>query len=113
MISISGKKWTGIKVNKNLIEKVNQDFNFGQLVSKLIVSRNFDLQEIYSIRNEIKINNEFNNTDDFVKATDILINSIKNKENICILGDYDVDGIVSTSILVRFFDYISTAITYL
>ena len=69
MISISGKKWTEIKVNKNLIEKVNQDFNFGQLVSKLIVSRNFDLQEIYSIRNEIKINNEFNNTDDFVKAT--------------------------------------------
>ena len=59
MISISGKKWTEIKVNKNLIEKVNQDFNFGQLVSKLIVSRNFDLQEIYSIRYEIKINNEF------------------------------------------------------
>ncbi len=112
MISISGKKWTEIKVNKNLIEKVNQDFNFGQLVSKLIVSRNFDLQEIYSIRNEIKINNEFNNTDDFVKATDILINSIKNKENICILGDYDVDGIVSTSILVRFFDYIKQPYFY-
>ena len=33
--------------------------------------------------------------------------SIKNRENICILGDYDVDGSASTSLLIRFFETIN------
>ena len=28
MISISGKKWVEREVNKNLVEKIKQDFNF-------------------------------------------------------------------------------------
>ena len=36
MISVSGKKWIEKKINKNTIEKIKQDFNFSEILSKLI-----------------------------------------------------------------------------
>ena len=107
MISISGKIWKQEKINKNLVEKVKQDFGFGDILSQLIISRNYDVSEIYGINNYQKLTNIFNDDYDFEKASSILLNSIKNNENICILGDYDVDGACATSLLVRYFNYIN------
>ena len=42
MISVSGKTWTEQKVNKNLVEKFKQDYGFGEIISRLIISRNYD-----------------------------------------------------------------------
>jgi len=107
MISVSGKIWTQQKVNKNLVEKVKQDYGLGNILSQLIISRNYDVSEIYGINNYQKLTNIFNNDYDFEKASLILLNSIKNNENICVLGDYDVDGACATSLLVRYFNYIN------
>ena len=107
MISISGKIWEQEKINKNLVEKVKQDYGFGDIISRLIISRNYDVSEIYGINNYQKLTNIFNNDYDFEKASLILLNSIKNNENICILGDYDVDGACATSLLVRYFNHIN------
>ena len=112
MISISGKKWLEHKVNKNLIEKIKQDFNFNEILSKLILSRNYDIKEINSLNNNLKFTNIFINNSDFIKASDILINTIKKKEKICILGDYDVDGASATSLLIRYFNYIKQEYFY-
>ncbi|MDA8691394.1 single-stranded-DNA-specific exonuclease RecJ [Candidatus Pelagibacter bacterium] len=107
MISVSDKIWTEQKVNKNLVEKFKQDYGFGDILSKLIVSRNYDASEIYGINNNQKLINIFKNDRDFQKAGQILINSINKNENICILGDYDVDGACATSLLVRYFKHIN------
>ena len=107
MISVSGKIWTEQKVNKNLVEKFKQDYGFGDTLSKLIISRNYDSSEIYGINNSQKLINIFKADNDFQKAAQILINSINKNENICILGDYDVDGACSTSLLVRYFKHIN------
>ena len=107
MISISGKIWTERKVNKNLVAKLKQDYGFGDILSRLIISRNYDVSEIYGINNYQKLTNIFNDDFDFEKASSILLNSIKNNENICILGDYDVDGACATSLLVRYFNHIN------
>jgi len=107
MISVSGKKWEEKKTNKNSIEKLKQDHNFTETLSKLIVSRNFDLNEIHTIENDLTLNNVFVNNNDFNKSIDLVVNSINNKENICILGDYDVDGSAATSLLVRYFKSIN------
>ncbi len=112
MISISSKKWIEHKVNKNLVKKIKQDFNFNEILSKLIVSRNYDITEISNINNNLKFTNIFVNNSDFVKASDILINSINDKEKICILGDYDVDGIAATSLLIRYFNHIKQKYFY-
>ena len=47
MISVSGKRWQEKKVNKNILDKLKQDYNFSDLLSKLIISRNFDESEIH------------------------------------------------------------------
>ena len=107
MISVSGKKWTEQKVNKNLVEKLKQDYGFGDILSKLIISRNYDASEIYGIDNSQKLSNIFKDDHDFKKASLTLLNTIKNNENICILGDYDVDGACATSLLVRYFTHIN------
>ena len=107
MISVSGKNWEKQKVNKNLVEKVKQDYGHGDIISQLIISRNYDASEIYGINNKQKLTNRFENDDDYQKASLILLNAIKKKDNICILGDFDVDGTCATSLLVRFFNHIN------
>ena len=102
MISISGKKWKEKKVNLNLVNKIQQDKNFSKLVSHLIVSRNFDLNEIHLIKNELDLKNIFENNLDFIKSVKLLQKSINNKENVCILGDYDVDGSAATKSGLKF-----------
>ena len=106
MKSVSGKNWVEKKIDKNLLEKTKQDFNFNELLAKLIISRNFDKTEIFNIDNDLEISNIFINNKDFKIAADILIESINNKEKICILGDYDVDGNASTALFVRFLEFI-------
>ena len=112
MISVSGRNWEQKKINKNLVEKLKQDYNFSDIVSKLITSRKFDDTELSYINNNIKLNNFFFKNDDFEKSSKILIESINNKENICILGDYDVDGSVATSLFIRFFESINQPFFY-
>jgi len=107
MISVSGKIWTEQKVNKNLVEKFKQDYGLGDILSRLVISRNYDTSEIYGINNNQKLINIFKDDKDFDKASLILINSINDNENICILGDYDVDGACATSLLVRYFNHIN------
>ena len=107
MISVSDKIWTEHKVNKNLVEKFRQDFGLGHILSKLVISRNYDSSEIHGINNKQKLINIFKDDIDFQKASLILIDAINNDENICILGDYDVDGACATSLLVRYFNYIN------
>ena len=85
MISISGKHWSEKKIDKNLVEKLAQKENFSQILSKLIISRKFDDEEIYSINNEIEITNVFKSNNDYQLSLDLVFNSIINKEKICIL----------------------------
>ena len=65
MISVSGRKWQEEKVNLRLVEKIQQNHNFSKLLSQLIVSRNYDENEIYLIKNELKLPNVFQNNLDF------------------------------------------------
>ena len=107
MISVSNKKWSERKIEQNLIEKCSQDNNFSNILSKLIISRNFSKEEIFSIKNYINLNNVFKFNKDFILSSDLLKESIIKKEKICILGDYDVDGSTSTALLVKFFKSIN------
>ena len=104
MISVSKRNWQEIKINKNIIKKAQQVNNFSDIVSRLIVSRKFDLEEIYSIRNHLELSNKFTNNLDFINSSQLIENAINNKEKICILGDYDVDGSVATALFIKFFE---------
>ena len=112
MISVSGKKWEEKKINKNSIEKLKQDYNFSDILSRLVISRKFDQTELNSIDNNLTLNNVFLKNIDFEKSVELVCNSINNNENICILGDYDVDGSAATSLFIRFFESIKHSFFY-
>ena len=112
MISVSGKEWKQKKINQNLVEKLKQDYNFSDILSRLIISRKFNEDEIATIDNDLGLNNIFLNNSDFQQSIDLVVGSINNKEKICVLGDYDVDGSAATSLFVRFFENINHPFYY-
>jgi len=112
MISVSGRKWQEIKVDNKLVEKFQQDHNFSKIVSQLIVSRNFDKDEIHLIKNNLKISNIFQHKPDFINSVKLIQDAVINKEKICILGDYDVDGSVATSLFIKFFEHLKNPYFY-
>ena len=57
MISVSGKKWEEKITNKNSIEKLKQNYNFSDILCKLIISKKFDQTELSSIDNNLDLNN--------------------------------------------------------
>ncbi len=102
MISVSGKNWEEINISKRLIDKLMINNGFSHILSKLILYNNFNEEEIFSIDNIVEFTNPFIKKNDFKIAVDIFYKSIIKKEKILIVGDYDVDGCVSTSLLVNF-----------
>ncbi len=54
-----------------------------------------------------------NSFKDMDKATTRIIKAINNDENITVVGDYDVDGVVSTVIMVEFFEQIGKKIEWI
>jgi len=112
MISVSGKKWEQKKINQNLVDKLKQDFNFSDILSRLIISRKFDKDEIATIDTDLDLNNVFLNNKDFHQSIKLVANSINNNEKICVLGDYDVDGSAATSLFVKLLESINHPFFY-
>jgi len=50
---------------------------------------------------------------DIKKATQRILKAIKDGEKILVVGDYDVDGIVSTTIMIEFFNLLGVQIDYI
>ena len=112
MISVSGNIWEEIKYNKQLSQKIKQDYKFNDILSKLIINRKFNREEIYSINNKIDIVNPFINNFDFEISKNLIIDFINSKKKILIIGDYDVDGSVATGLLIRLFKQIKHPYDY-
>ena len=107
MISVSGKKWEQKKINQNLVDKLKQDYDFNNILSRLIISRKFDNDEIISISENLVLNNVFFNNNDFNQSIKLVAECISNQDKICILGDYDVDGSVATSLFIKLLESIN------
>ena len=112
MLSISGKNWIEINKNKRLLERIKLEHNFEEVIAQIIISRKFTELEILTINNDLKISNPFLNNSDFLRSIDILNQSLLNNDKIMIIGDYDVDGCVSTSLFVNFFKFIKANYSY-
>jgi len=112
MISVSGKKWEQKKINQNLVDKLKQDFNFSDILSRLIISKKFEDDEIATINTDLDLNNVFLNNEDFNQSIKLVVNCINNNEKICILGDYDVDGSAASSLFVKFLESINHSFFY-
>ena len=106
MISVSGNIWKEIRFNKQLSQKIRQDYKFSEVLSNLVAHRKFNKDEIYTIENDIDLINPFTKDKDFDLAKELIIDFINLKKKILIIGDYDVDGSVATALLIKLFKQI-------
>lgn len=112
MLSISGINWEELRLNQRKIEKFKIEYNFSEILSKFLISKNFNQTEIYSINNKVNLSNPFLKNSDYLKAQITLEKSLKSQGKILIIGDYDVDGCVATSLFVNFLKKINKSFSY-
>ena len=112
MISISGKEWKEYKTPQRLIDKYSNDFDISENLSKFYLSRNFNKEDILIKEITDKNFNIFSKNKDFLSASEMIVDIIKNKQKTLIFGDYDVDGISSITILSSFFKYLNHPFKY-
>ena len=112
MKSINEIEWKQNYIAERLILKQKQNFNISYLLSKIFLDKNYSDDEIY---NSINKNDEYQyiyQHDDFVCAITRLLECVKEKKEILIFGDYDVDGYSSTYLLYDCFKNIKINCDY-
>lgn len=98
------KKWQIYDIDENKIEEISKKYGLNKLLSTILVNRNIiDEKNIEMFLKPTR--NDFYNPflmSDMEKAVERIIKAIKEKENVTIYGDYDVDGITSITVLKSF-----------
>ena len=96
-------KWEYYEKNQNLIEEIQNKFNINKLLATVLANRKIGLDELDVYLNPTR--HDFYDPfkmPDMEKAVQRIFKAIENKEKIIIYGDYDVDGITSTTVLKSF-----------
>lgn len=103
--SIKGYFWNIKEYDERLALTIFQKKNVSEIASRLLAIKNIDINEIDNYLNP-KIKNLLKNPYhllDMDKAVEAIYEAIVNKKNICIFGDYDVDGATATALMVKYF----------
>ena len=98
------KKWNVQEPSKKRAQEISTKFNLGLLISYILSEKDLSDEEIEEFLSPTR--NDFYDPfemPDMTKAVDRIEKAIQNQEKICIYGDYDADGITSTTLLKRFF----------
>lgn len=98
------KKWELNEANDALINKISEEFNVSKLVANIIANKgltNSDEIEVFLHPRRTDFHDPFM-MPDMEKAVDRVVKAIETHEKVAIYGDYDVDGITSSTVLKRF-----------
>lgn len=80
-----------------------QNYSIHSLLAKVLASKNLNHEEITKLLDPKLRYHDFSLFLDADMVLDRIYEAIENDEKICIYGDYDCDGILSTAILVQAF----------
>lgn len=101
---MNDKKWEFYNSDEKLVNEICEKYNLNKVIGKIIVNRHVVNDEdvrIFITPTRDDFHNPF-----LFKGMDIavdrIIKAINNKEKILIYGDYDVDGITSTTVLKKY-----------
>lgn len=98
------KKWEFYNSDEKLVDEICEKYNLNKVIGKIIVNRHVVNDEdvrifITPTRDDFHDPFLFTGMD---IAVERIIKAINNKEKILIYGDYDVDGITSTTVLKKY-----------
>jgi single-stranded-DNA-specific exonuclease len=113
-MELSNKKWILRKVDEKKAKIISENLNINLLTAKILVARG--LEDLNEINIFLKASLDDLESPFKLKDMDIAVERIlkakKNNEDIVIFGDYDVDGVTSTFILVDFFKFFGIKVKY-
>ena len=104
-ISLGGSIWNILPVDERLCTLMAETCNIPPLVARILCLRGVGIDDAESFLHP-KIQNLMPNPTvmkDMEKAAERIAAAVEKKEKVAIIGDYDVDGATSTSVLTRFF----------
>jgi single-stranded-DNA-specific exonuclease len=90
---------------------LNTDAN-KSLIEVLLKNRNLDQQHLNKFKLSEKLHDPYL-LEDMDKAVTRILKAIRNKEKVTVYGDYDVDGVTSTVLMVKLFQKLNYEIAYL
>lgn len=107
------KKWQYIENDTIRANEIAKEFAINILTAQILANKNLSNEQIKKFLEPTR--NSFYDPflmPDMEKAVDRIIKAIDNKEKIVIFGDYDVDGITSTTVLKKFLEEVGLDVGY-
>ncbi|MDE5861951.1 MAG: single-stranded-DNA-specific exonuclease RecJ [Ruminococcus sp.] len=106
------KNWVADTPDSDIIHRLEKDCCVNYLTATVLASKGFRTAgEVTESLQTSRLSNPFLITD-MQKAVDIINHAIDNNEKICIYGDYDCDGIMSTVIMYSYLREIGADVIY-
>ena len=99
------KKWQFTSSDLEKAKRISEKFNINLITAKIIANKKLSDEEIKVFLEPTR--DDFYDPfllPDMEKAVERIINAIENKEKVVIFGDYDVDGITSTTVLKKYLE---------
>ena len=114
-MKLPNQRWDVISPNPEKIQLLAEEMKISDLIVKVILNRGIDtssLARIYLNPIEEILPPPLAEFPDLYKSISLLTRAIKEKSKIAICGDYDADGMTSTSLLLRALKYFGGDIHY-
>ena len=98
------KEWKYCDIDKEKVNILEKEYNLNKLLALVLSNRGIEGKDLKKYL-EPKRSDFYDPflMPDMEKAVERILKAIENKEKILIYGDYDVDGITSTTVLKSFF----------
>ena len=98
------KKWECYQPDSNKVDELIKKYDLNEILARILVNKNLtEKEDIDLFMNPTR--KDFHDPflmPDMEIAVERILKAIENKEKIIIYGDYDADGITSTTILKRY-----------
>ena len=106
------KRWEIKRPDSEKVNEILKKSDLTSLCAEVLVSRGYDNMDMLV---EFFNNDEFSDPmmlKDMPQAVEVISQAIYNGELICVYGDYDCDGVTSTTILVKYLDFSGANVMY-
>jgi len=108
------KHWQMLQPDIGSVRKISNALKCNLIIASILINRNIvSVEDAFDFLNP-SLNNMRSpfSIKGINTAVSRIYSAISNNENILIFGDYDVDGITATTILLEFFNYIGANVNY-
>ncbi len=106
------KRWEIKKPDSQKVDEILRKTDLTSLCAEVLVSRGYENMEmLVDFFSDEELSDPMM-LKDMPQAVEIISQAIYNGELICVYGDYDCDGVTSTTILVKYLDYSGADVMY-